>query len=67
MQESERITGEGRVRETDLVAVDSSIGQKNSVWFMEGLSASGRLEQYQSGKKCNRTPAAAVECSHEYM
>lgn len=67
MKETERIVGEGRLREADLVAVDSSIGQKNCDWFMQGLSASGRLEQYQSGKNCNRTPAAAVGCSCEYM
>lgn len=39
MQETERIIGEGRMKEADLVAVDSSTGQKNCDWFMEGLSA----------------------------
>lgn len=29
MQKTERIIGEGRVKVADLVAVDSSIGQKN--------------------------------------
>lgn len=52
------------MKEADLVSVDNSIGQKNCDWFTEGLSASGRLEQYQSSKNCNRTPAAAVGGSH---
>lgn len=55
------------MREAELAAVPSSIGQKNCDWLMEGLSASGRLEQYHSGKNCNRTPAAAAEGSHEYI
>lgn len=45
MQETERIIGEGSMREAELVAAESGIGQKNSDWFIEGLSVSGRLEQ----------------------
>lgn len=47
MQETERITGEGRVKEADLVALGSSTGQKNGDWFMDGIRQASAIPEWQ--------------------